>query len=104
MLEVQAWDAKKVRSKSESVRRMENRSRREFDGPLSLEERRSCITPPEITWGELCCDNVKDEEGYRACSKSKVLPGMDGETSDAISAYTQVKMTGAPRLLRLQQE
>ena len=54
MWEVQAWDAKKVRSKPEFVRRMENRSRREFDGPLSLEERRTCITPPEITWGELC--------------------------------------------------
>ena len=32
------------------------------------------------------------------------LLGMAGETSDAISACTQVKMTEAPRLSRLQKE
>ena len=63
-------------------------------------------------------DNLKDEEGHRAvfteqgASASQMaaakfldtiskLPGMAGETSDAISAYTQVKMTEAPRLLRM---
>ena len=63
-------------------------------------------------------DNVKDEEGHRAAftaqgaSMSQMaaakfldtiskLPGMAGETIDAISAYTQVKMTEAPRLLRM---
>ena len=63
-------------------------------------------------------DNVKDEEGYTAATTeqgtsasqmaaakfletvSKLLV-MAGETIDAISAYTQVKMTEARRLLRL---
>ena len=66
-------------------------------------------------------DNVKDEGGYRAVfteqgasvsqmaaatfldAMSKLL-GMAGETSDAISAYTQVTMTEAPRLLRMPKE
>ena len=91
----------------------------EFDGLLSLEERRACETPPDIhrsrvvLWG----DNVKDEEGYRAvlsearASASQMavakfldtismLPGVTGETRDAILACTQVKMIEAPRLLR----
>ena len=59
--------------------------------------------------------NVKDEEEYRAvlteqgASASQMPaanfldaisknPGMAGERSDAISAYSQVKMTEAPRL------
>ena len=66
-------------------------------------------------------DNVKDEEGYRAvfadhgASASQVaaakfldttskLLGMGVETCDAISAYTEVKMTEAPRLLRMPKE
>ena len=66
-------------------------------------------------------DNVKDEEGYRAvfadhgASASQVaaakfldttskLLGMGAETSDAISAYTEVIMTEAPRLLRMPKE
>ena len=66
-------------------------------------------------------DNVKDEGRYRAVfteqgvsvsqmaaakfldAMSKLL-GMAGETSDAISAYTRVKMTEAPRLLRMPKE
>ena len=66
-------------------------------------------------WSEFCSgkDNVKDAERCRAefteqgASASQMaaakfldtiltLPGMAGETSDAISAYTQVKMTEAP--------
>ena len=95
---------------------------RELDGPLSLEERRTCETPPGIQ--EATCapgDNVKDEGWYRAVfteqgvsvsqmaaakfldAMSKLL-GVAGETSDAISAYTRVKMTEAPRLLRMPKE
>ena len=68
-----------------------------------------------MLWG----DNVKDEEGHRAvfteqgASGSQMaaakfmdtiskLPGMTGETSDAISAYTHVKVTEG--LLRLPNE
>ena len=76
---------------------------------LFLGERRNGKTPPKKTMGELCLgkNNVKDEEGYRAaftergCSASQMaaakifdttskLPGMARETSDAISANTQV--------------
>ena len=63
-------------------------------------------------------DNAKDEEGYKAvfteqgASASPVaaatfldtlskLLGMAGQTSDAMSVYTQVKMTEASRLLRI---
>ena len=66
-------------------------------------------------------DTVKDEEGHRAVfteqgasasqlAAAKFLdpisqrPGMVGEASDAVSAHTQVKMTEAPRLLRIPQE
>ena len=66
-------------------------------------------------------DNVKDEGRYRAVfteqgvSVSQMaaakfldamskLPGMAGETSDAMSAYTRVTMTEAPRLLRMPTE
>ena len=123
-----AWDVKNARSKSEVVRQAKkdgkNSSLREFDGPLSPEERRTCRTPPEIQ-GASCASgetNVKDEEGYRAVfteqgsSASQMaaarflntiskVRGMAGETSDAISAaYTQAKMTEAPRLLRLPKE
>ena len=69
----------------------------------------------------LRCDNVKDEGWYRAvftehgASASQMaaatfldamtkLLGMAGETSDAISAYTRVTMTEAPRLLRMPKE
>ena len=65
----------------------------------------------------LWCDNVIDEEGHRAvlsearASASQMavakfldtismLPGVTGETRDAILACTQVKMIEAPRFLR----
>ena len=67
----------------------------------------------DVLWG----DNVKDEEGYWAIfteqsasaaakflDTNSKLPGMTGEASDAVSAYTQVKMTEAPRYLRLPQD
>ena len=75
------------------------------------------------TRGELCSGRTasktkKDGEQYsqeQGASPSQMaaaqfldtiskLPGMAGETSGAISAYTQVKMTEAPRLLRLPKE
>ena len=66
-------------------------------------------------------DNVKDEEGYWAVFTEQgapasqmaatkfldtisKLPVMAGAASDAVSAYTQVKMTEAPRLLRLSKD
>ena len=66
-------------------------------------------------------ENVRDEEGYRAiftefgASASQMaaakfldtiskLLGMAGETSDARPAYTQVKMTEPPSLLRMPRE
>ena len=66
-------------------------------------------------------DNVKDEQGHRAenttqgaspsqASAAKFLDtiskllGRAGEASDAVPAYTQVKVTEAPRLLGLSQE
>ena len=77
----------------------------------------------ELTRSESCSgeNNVKDEEGCRAVfteqgtSASPMaaakfsdtiskLPDMAGETSDAISAYTQVKMTEADGLLRMPKE
>ena len=79
--------------------------------------------PLKIQRVELCCGvttskTKKDTEQYSHCkvfqslrwkrqkfldSVSK-LPGVAGETSDVVSAYTQVKMTKAPRLLRLPKE
>ena len=66
-------------------------------------------------------DNVKDEEGNTAVFSEQVasasqmtaakfldniakLLGMAGEASDAVPAYTQVKIAEAPRLLQLLEE
>ena len=72
-------DVKKVRPKPEVVRQAKkggkNSSLREFDGPLSLEERRTCETPPEIQGpscapGETTSKTKKDTEQFE---QSKVL-------------------------------
>ena len=57
-----------------------NSSLREFDGPLSLEERRTCKTPPEMQGarcapGEKTSKTKKDTELY---SQSKILSVSDG--------------------------
>ena len=71
-----------------------------FDGPLSLEERRTCETPPETQRVRVLLreSNVKDEGWRPRCfSASQMaaakfldtvskLRGMAGEASDAISA------------------
>ena len=66
-------------------------------------------------------NNVKDEKRYPAVLTKQSasvlqmagatfldtiskLPGMSGETIDAVSAHTQVEMTQAPGLLRLSKE
>ena len=57
MKKIPAWDAKKVRSQSEALRqgtRMDKQPLREFGGPLSLEERRTCKAPPTNTRSEWC--------------------------------------------------
>ena len=63
-------------------------------------------------------NNVKDEEGHKTAFTEQgatvsqtaearfldtisKLPDLAGEKSDAVSVYTQVKMTGARSLLRL---
>ena len=112
----------KARSHPSDEERRSNRSPREFDGPLSSEERRTCKTPPQINERVVLWeDNVKDEEGYRAVCTEQVasasqmaaaqfldtiskIPGMAAETSDAIPAHTQVKINDAPSLLRLPME
>ena len=99
----------KVSSHPSSGERWKNSSLRKLDRPLSLEERRTFKTPPK---GRVVLrgDNVEHEDGYRAvfavqgAAASQMaaakfldtiskLPGMAGKTSDAVSAYTQVKMT-----------
>ena len=100
-------------------RRMENNSLREFDGPLSLEERELAKhlqkNKERVVLRVTTSKTKKDTELYsqkQGASASRMaaakildtiskLPGTAGETSDAISAYTQVKMTEAPRLLRM---
>ena len=106
----------KVRSHPSDEEGWKNSSPREFGGPLSLEERRTYKGRVVLRM-----DNVKDEGGYKAAlteqgasasqmaaarfldTISKLLD-MVGETGDAISTYTQVKMTEAPRLLRMPKE
>ena len=75
-------DVKKVRPKPEVVRQAKkggkNSSLREFDGPLSLEERRTCETPPEIqgpscALGETTSKTKKDTEQFE---QSKVLQNL----------------------------
>ena len=111
----------KVRGHPSGNEEWKNISLREFDGPLSHEEGRTCNTLPEVQTGELCSEatTIKDEEGYKAVihrarcfnvshgsrkrlwTLSQSFRGMVGETSDAIPTYTQVQMTEAPRMLRL---
>ena len=63
----QAWDAKKVRPKSEVFGQAKKDGTTvhvgEFDGPLPLVESPTFKTLPEIQGAR---DNFKDEEGYRA--------------------------------------
>ena len=107
---IPAWDVKRVRPKSEVIRQAKkngkNSSLRESDGPLSLEERRSCKTSrstrSEWCSGETTSKTKKDTEQYSQkqgrCFSVSVgsakfletiskLPGMAGETRDEISAY-----------------
>ena len=116
------WSEKKVKSKAEVVRHAKkdgnNSPPREAAGLLSLE---TGETLPEIHGVSLWGDNVKDVEGYRAVfteqgtSASQLtaakfldtiwkLSGVAGEASDAVSAYTQVKMTEPRRLSRFPTE
>ena len=123
--EKKAWDVKKNQSQNSSVRR------RRMEETVHLA---NLMDPCRLQNAELAKqlqkyhervvlwrDNVQDEEGYRAAfaeqdasasqmKGAKFLdtiskrPGMARATSDAISAYTQVRMTEAPRLLRLPEE
>ena len=118
---IPAWDVKKARSHAEVIMKMDgktvhvanlmdlcNLKNAELAKHLQIYKARVVLRE----------DNVKDEEGYRTAfaeqggSASQMaaakfldtiskLPGMAGETSDAVSAYTQEKMTEALRLLRL---
>ena len=67
-----------------------------------------------VLWG----DNIKDKCGYRAgfaeqgasaslmaaamfLDRNLKFPGMTREASDAVAAYTQIKMVDATRLLKI---
>ena len=109
------------RSRPSSEERWKNSPVREPGGPLSLEERRTCKKNLQQYKGRVVFqrDNVKDEgriqsRVHRArCfsvsdGSGNVLghcfKGVAADSSDAVSTYAQVKMTGAPRLFRLPKE
>ena len=103
-----------MRSKSEVIHQAKKEGKtspfHEFDGPLSSDQTPNLQNTIQKYMGRVVLrveDNVKDEEGYRAvfteqgASASEMaaakfldtiskLLGMAGETSDAISACTQV--------------
>ena len=106
----------KVWSHQSSREGWKNSSLREFDGPLWLEEFPTCKTPPEMQ-GARCAPGAttsKTKKETEQDSRSKVPQRLRwqrqlfldpvSKPSDALSAYTQVKTTEAPRLLRLPEE
>ena len=61
-------------SHSSGEDRWKNMSLREFDGPLSLEERRVCKTPPEVQRSELRSrEMTKTKKDTEQHTQSKAL-------------------------------
>ena len=98
---ISAWNLTKVRSKKEVIDEARTNGAKDHFASLTV----------------LRSDTVKDDSGSYAVfteqgssasqmTAAKVmdiisrLPGCDGEAVDAISAYTQVKMEDAPKLLK----
>ena len=118
---IPAWDVKKVRRKSEVIRQAKKDGKTvHFVNLMDLCRLKNAELAKHLQKYKgrvvLLEDTVKDEEGHRAvfteqgASASEMtaakfldtiskLPVWAGETSDAMSAYTQVKMTEVPRWL-----
>ena len=122
---VAAWDVKKVRSKSEVVRQRRRMEKTvnfaHLMDPCHLKnaELADTFRNTRSEWcsGRTTSTTKKDravftDQGASASQMATAkfldtiskVPGMTGVTGDAVWAFTQVKMTEAPRLFRLPQE
>ena len=110
---IPVWDEKKLKSKSDVIRQAKREANKSTSRTWWTSvtwrtpntQNTSTSTKGELEFQE---DNVKDEEGASASQMAarfsdtmSNFPGMAGDTSDAVSAFSQVKMTEASRSLRL---
>ena len=120
---IPAWDLTKVRSKSEVIDEARTKGAKVHVASLmdtghlknaELETKHQKYKGRVVLRGDI----VKDDSGSNAVfteqgssssqmTAAKVmdiisrLPGCDGQAADAVSAYTQVKMEDAPKLLKI---
>ena len=117
-----AWQLEKVKSKKEGIREAQRNKESPLcyiDGHMSLQKNAELDKTSEVIWSNriprrhcqrrLRTHAVFTEQGSSASqmTAAKVmdvvarLPGCDGQAADAVSAYTQVKLEDAPRLLKI---
>ena len=121
--QILAWDLTKVRSKKEVIDEARDERRKSsfciINGHMSFEECRFGGKAPKIQRSSCTRgDIVKDDSGSYAVfteqgsSASQVtaakvtdivsrLPGCAGQATDVVSAFSQVKMEDAPKLLKI---
>ena len=116
-----AWQLTKVRNKNEVIAEARNEGKTvHFASLMDLSHLKNSGLEPQKFKGRevLRGDTVKDDSGSYAVfteqgssakqmTAAKVmeyisrLPGCAGQAADAVSAYTQVKMEDAPKLLKI---
>ena len=118
-----AWQLTKVRNKKEVIDEARNEGRKvHFASSLDLCHLENAELEPQcqrykgrvVLRGDIVKDDslsyaVFTEQGSSASQMTAAkimdiisrLPGCDGQAADAVSAYTQVKMEDAPKLLKI---
>ena len=116
---IPAWDITKVRNKSEVIDDARTKGRKVHFASLmeichlknaELETRHQKYKGRVVLRGDIVKDDC-EEQGSSASqvTAAKVMdiisrfPGCAGQAADAVSAYTQVKMEDAPKLLKISQ-
>ena len=123
MEKISAWNLTKVRSTSEVIDEASTKGAKVHSASLmdichlknaELEAKHQKYKGRVVLRGDIVKDNsgsyaVFTEQGSSASQMTAAkimdiisrLPGCDGQAADAVSAYTQVKMEDAPKLLKI---
>ena len=126
LAKISAWNLTKLRSKSEVIGEARTKGAKNHFASLmdichwknaELEARHQKYKGRVVLRGDFVKDDsgsyaVFTEQGSSASqmAAAKVmdvisrLPGCDGQAADAVSAYTQVKMEDAPKLLKISKQ
>ena len=98
---IPAWALSKVKSKKGVILEAQ---RDNIARTQNAEEQRQSRAPVSIVKDDSGANAVFTEQGSSASQIQNViarLPGCDGQASDAVSAYSQVKLEDAPKLLEI---